>query len=87
MRRERARAYIVAMRSTATRSEALDKLVAALQSGVCDSAEALLEREGLGERRRGVVLLDHPGVPLDQHGDDRPGRGSLRQGFYITVRN
>ena len=40
MRRERARAYILAMRSTATRSDALDQLVAALQSGVCDPAAA-----------------------------------------------
>ncbi len=40
MRWERARAYILAMRSTATGSEALEKLVAALQSGDCDAAAA-----------------------------------------------
>jgi transposase len=40
LRRERARAYILAMRSSVTRAEALDKLVAALQSGVCNQAAA-----------------------------------------------
>jgi transposase len=40
LRRERARAYILGMRRTATRSDALDTLVAALQSGCFDEAAA-----------------------------------------------
>ena len=34
------------MRNTATRSDALDKLVAALQSGVCDQAAARVVKGG-----------------------------------------
>jgi hypothetical protein len=41
LRQERARAYILDMRSSATRANARDRLVAALQSGVCDQAAAL----------------------------------------------
>ncbi len=40
MRRERARAYTLGMRKTTTRADALETLVAALQSGHCDEAAA-----------------------------------------------
>lgn len=41
MRWERARAYMLVMRSAATQPNSLDELVAALQSGNCDEAAAL----------------------------------------------
>ena len=40
MRRERARAYVICRRSSSARSDALDILVATLESGVCDEAAA-----------------------------------------------
>ena len=40
MRRERARAYILGMRSSATRADALVSLVAALRAGHCDETTA-----------------------------------------------